>query len=495
MAIFQIGDASPEFAYFEDLYVAESLALSTNSANTAVFEDSNGFQIVLHGSGFAFSSGRITAGQITSVEFLDDNGGSLIGMTGGNFAAFATTLGLAPGEIDLWAFMSALTAGNDEIHGSSLGNDLNLGANEGNDLIVAGDGGSFMTGSDGKDVMKGGAGWDTISFESTFWLDDDKRGIVLNAAKGTILDSWGDKDTFDKKFEEYDGSIYADKFIGSKRDDVFAGMKGKDNIDGAGGKDEVRYNRDRLRGGDDGVVIDLDKGKAKDGFGTIDTIKNVERAVGTFFDDVFKGGDGDNAFLGLSGIDSFNGRKGKDEVRFEYWEEIGQHGVDVDLTLSTGQIKDDGFGNVETTISIESLGGGNLNDKLKLGSAGGWAWGGSGDDILTAGRAGDWLGGSSGADTFVFLTAAAVGDPGKNAARSYIDDFSHAEGDLIDFSAIGGMTFIGTDAFSSVAGQLRYQFQNGSTFLQGDMDGNGQVDIVLELNGEVTLVSGDFVLS
>jgi hypothetical protein len=51
------------------------------------------------------------------------------------------------------------------------------------------------------------------------------------------------------------------------------------------------------------------------------------------------------------------------------------------------------------------------------------------------------------------------------------------------------------DAFSSVAGELRYQFQNGNTFVEGDMDGNGQVDLALELNGEVTLVSGDFVLS
>lgn len=495
MANFQIGDAMPEFAYFEDLYDQESLALLTTLTDTAVYEDSNGFQIVLHGSGFTYSSGRITAGQITSIEFLDDNGGSLIEVTGGNFAAFATTLGLAPGEIDLWDFMSALTAGNDEFHGSSVGNDLNFGSNEGNDLIVAGDGGSFMTGSEGRDTMKGGAGWDMISFESTFWLDTDKRGIVLNAAKGTIIDSWGDKDKFDTLFEEYDGSIYADVFIGSKRDDVFAGMKGKDNIDGGKGENEARYNRDYLRDGDGGIVADLDKGKIEDGFGTVDTVKNIDRVIGTFFDDVFKGDSGENAFRGLSGVDSFNGRKGKDEVIFDYWEDLGQHGVDVDLTLSTGQIKDDGFGNVETVISIESLWGGIHNDKLKLGSAGGWAGGGDGDDILTAGRAGDWFRGGGDADTFIFLSAATVGAPGNNAARSFIDDFSHAEGDLIDFSAIGGMTFIGTGAFSSTAGELRYQFEDGNTFVQGDMDGNGQADLVLELNGEIALVNEDFVLA
>ena len=102
-----------------------------------------------------------------------------------------------------------------------------------------------------------------ISFESIFWADDDKRGIVLNAARGTILDTWGDKDKLDKKLEDCGGSIYADKFIGSKRDDARAGMKTKDGIDGAG-MDEVRYNRDWLRGGGDGVV-DLGKGSG-DGY-------------------------------------------------------------------------------------------------------------------------------------------------------------------------------------------------------------------------------------
>ena len=495
MANFQIGDAMPEFAYFEDLYDQDSLALTTTSSGLAVYEDDNGYQIVLNGSGFTYADGRITGGQINSIEFLDDNGGSLIDVSGGNFPALATTLGLAPGEVDLWVFMGTLTAGNDDIHGSSVGNDLNFGANEGNDLIVASDGGSFMTGSDGKDTMKGGDGWDMISFESTFWLDDDKQGIVLNAAKGTIYDSWGDKDKFDKLFEEYLGSTYADTFIGSNRDDVFDGMKGKDKIDGGSGDDEVRYNRDELRGGDNGIVADLEKGKVKDGFGTTDKVERVENVLGTIFDDVFKGDGGDNKFRGLSGVDSFNGRKGNDVIQFEYWQDLGQHGVDVDLSLSTGQVKDNGFGNVETLISIESLEGGDLNDQLRLGSAGGYAWGGKGDDILTAGRAGDWLGGSSGADTFAFLSSAAVGAPGDNAARSFIDDFSHAEGDLINFSALGSMSFIGTNAFSNEAGQLRYEFVDGNTLIHGDMDGNGQADLMLELNGEINLASDDFVLA
>jgi hypothetical protein len=147
MAIFHVGDAMPKYAYFQGLCDQSSLALLTSTEDSAVFENRNGFQIVLHGSGFTFSSGRVTAGQVTSVEFLDENGGALIEVTGGNFAAFTTTLGLAPGEINLWTFMSALTAGNDEIHGSSVGNDLKLGTNEGKELIVASDGGSFMTGS------------------------------------------------------------------------------------------------------------------------------------------------------------------------------------------------------------------------------------------------------------------------------------------------------------------------------------------------------------
>lgn len=490
MAKMRVGNAVPEWVWFEDFYDEASLKLDTHSKSKAVYEDKNGFDIVLSGKNLDFSGKNIKSGQVESVQFLDDHGKTLISVTGGDYNAHKLSEALLK-HGSLWEFMTLLTAGDDKIYGSKVGFDLDFGLNDGNDLIVAGSGGSNIEGSKGNDTMKGGAGWDSISFGDTDWRSDDKHGIKLDAAKGTIFDSWGDKDKFDNKFEEYQGSVYADVLKGSKRDEAFMGLKGKDIIDGGGGWDEVRYHRDQRYNGDDGIVANLVTGKVRDGFGNIDSVKNIEAVYGTYFDDKFTGDKHDNQFRGLSGVDSFDGGKGTDQVNFDWWENLGQHGVDVDLTLTTGQIKDDGFGNVETTKGIEALGGSNFADKLKLGADGGWAWGGDGKDVLTAGIAGDWLGGAGGNDTFVFLSAAAIGT--RTGKHCWVDDFSEGH-DQLDLSAISGLSFIGDDAFGNVAGELRFQKFANHTFVLGDTDGDGTADFALELNGAVDLKAGDLVL-
>lgn len=55
-------------------------------------------------------------------------------------------------------------------------------------------------------------------------------------------------------------------------------------------------------------------------------------------------------------------------------------------------------------------------------------------------------------------------------------------------------SFIGTDAFHHVAGELRYEESGSFTFVYGDTDGDGNADIVIRLAGSHVLSSGDFVL-
>ncbi|MBL0374792.1 hypothetical protein JJB09_22520 [Rhizobium sp. KVB221] len=480
----------PEYGFFGDFYDETSLVLKSHTGKRAVYEDVSGAQIVLQGNGLAFAGDNITKGKVTGVLFLDGSGGTLISVSDGTFDARKLSQAFIKND-DIWEFMTQLTAGNDKIYGSNVGNDFGFGENHGNDLIVAGKAGSYMAGSEGNDTMRGGAGWDTISFAGTFWSADDKHGITLDATKGTISDSWGDKDKFDTRFEEFDGSVYRDVMKGSSRDEAFAGMKGADVIDGGGGWDELRYHRDERFNGDDGIVASLANGTILDGFGTIDKVKNIEAVYGTYFDDRFTGDSRDNQFRGISGVDSFDGGKGKDEVNFDWWEDLGQHGVEVDLSLTSNQIKDDGFGNTETTKSIEALGGGDFDDKLTLGSSGGWANGKGGNDILTAGAAGDSLEGGDGDDTFVFLTSLSIGT--RSGTHSVIDDFEQGN-DQIDLSAINGLSFIGTNAFSNVAGELRYLQAGNNTFLLGDANGDGTADFALELKGTVDLVGGDLLL-
>ncbi len=129
--------------------------------------------------------------------------------------------------------------------------------------------------------------------------------------------------------------------------------------------------------------------------------------------------------------------------------------------------------------------------------------GGKGGDTLVGGLGNDTMTGGLGNDTFRYVSIAdspAMGD------RDGIQDFTL--GDLIDLSRIdantkvgaGGdqaFTFIGNDAFHSVAGELRFELNSGNIWLvQGDTDGNGASDfeffvVVTDLN---PITSSDFIL-
>jgi serralysin len=100
----------------------------------------------------------------------------------------------------------------------------------------------------------------------------------------------------------------------------------------------------------------------------------------------------------------------------------------------------------------------------------------------------------------VFASAAEISI---GTARDRIADFSHAQADVIDLSAIdadgttgsvNAFTWIGTSAFHHLAGELRYQASGTSTLVQGDIDGNGVADFALLLTGTVALQQSDFVL-
>jgi hypothetical protein len=56
------------------------------------------------------------------------------------------------------------------------------------------------------------------------------------------------------------------------------------------------------------------------------------------------------------------------------------------------------------------------------------------------------------------------------------------------------LTLIGTDAFSSTAGELRYDFQGGDCYLQVDTNGDAVSDYMIRLVGVTTLDSDFFFL-
>ena len=84
-----------------------------------------------------------------------------------------------------------------------------------------------------------------------------------------------------------------------------------------------------------------------------------------------------------------------------------------------------------------------------------------------------------------------------------INDFSQLQGDKLDFASVDADTltggdqafqFIGTAAFSNVAGELRYDIIDGNTYVYGDTNGDGVADFMVRVIGSHSLTEGDFVI-
>ncbi|TAN65811.1 MAG: hypothetical protein EPN17_15535 [Methylobacter sp.] len=104
--------------------------------------------------------------------------------------------------------------------------------------------------------------------------------------------------------------------------------------------------------------------------------------------------------------------------------------------------------------------------------------GGDGNDVLEGGASGDSLHGGGGNDVFKYTNITHV-------SGDKIVDFS--AGDTLNFSAIGGLSFIGNAQFSGVAGQIRYSSSYNSTTLTIDSNGDAEYDVSLQFTGPINL--------
>jgi len=196
------------------------------------------------------------------------------------------------------------------------------------------------------------------------------------------------------------------------------------------------------------------------------TTPNADVVVGNGGDDAVNGGGGDDLIDGGSGDDTLKGETGHDTL-------TGGSGDD---TLDGGSGDD-------------VLTGGGDDDTLR---------GGAGNDVLAGGGGTDQLIGGSGADRFVFDDAAGL----SAQAPDLVFDFNAVQGDRIDVSgidAISGTTehdefiFIGDEAFSGSAGELRFGNDFTDGLLEGDVNGDGTADMTIELLG-VTSLTGDDIM-
>ncbi|MFC3068839.1 choice-of-anchor L domain-containing protein [Phenylobacterium soli] len=229
--------------------------------------------------------------------------------------------------------------------------------------------------------------------------------------------------------------------------------------------------------------------------------------TGTAGADVLTGAATDDTLSGLAGADSLTGGAGNDLLDGGAGGDKldGGAGIDtatyasatagVTVSLAITKVQDTLGAGKDTLVNIENLFGSAFADKLTGAGSANALSGGAGADTLTGAGGADLLTGGTGADRFVFALADSA-----TGARDTILDFSHAEGDRIDLTAIdavaGGkdQAFTLVSAFSHKAGELVSVFETDHYVVQGDVNGDAVADFAINVYSPTALVAGDFLL-
>ncbi len=152
------------------------------------------------------------------------------------------------------------------------------------------------------------------------------------------------------------------------------------------------------------------------------------------------------------------------------------------------------------TSAAEVLVGGSNADTLSGGGGGDYLSGGASADRLVGGSGLDHLRGGSSHDVFDFNT---LTDSGRTVStRDVIVDFYRGVDD-IDVSTIDArsgtrgneaFTFIGSQSFHHVRGELHFRDAGANVIVEGDVNGDGKADFSIMVLNVPKLSSGDFIL-
>ncbi|MEM0949465.1 MAG: Ig-like domain-containing protein, partial [Pseudomonadota bacterium] len=305
--------------------------------------------------------------------------------------------------------------GNDTLEGDE-GNDTLL-AGDGDDELLDGSGNDSIVGGAGDDLFIVGGGVDTYEGGDGFdRLDADLSGIEpgsfivdLDLAAGTIGVLGGNpasRDTISGVEELsvtgeidvimtgdsagnglYDGDGN-DTLSGGEGTDTFRGSGGNDQIDGGDDFDRIFY--DEAFGA---INVNLATGfVSQDGFGGQDTLTNIERVIGSDFDDTIVGSGLDESFSGELGDDDIDGDGGRDFIF------MGRALAALTIDLEAGTAF--GEGN-DTLTSIEDVSASDFNDTIFGSSADNFIDGGLGDDSIFGLGGNDFIEDGSGGRDFI----------------------------------------------------------------------------------------------
>lgn len=281
--------------------------------------------------------------------------------------------------------------------------------------------------------------------------------------------------------------VTVENAVGGGGDDLIVANNVANRIEGGAGSDTVSYET-----ATSGVIVYMGTSFTAFGGAAGDKLISIENLVGSAHNDIIVGDWRDNVIDGgTGGRDVLIGGGGDDTISYAN----ATSGVGINLARSQGSNGAAG----DTIWGFTHAVGSDFNDTLTGNRDHNMLSGGAGDDILDGDKGNDTLNGGLGADrmtggngrdTFVFDAI--------DTARDVITDFKVKQ-DVIDLSGIDAIdgtfdddafSFLGSAAFSNVAGQLR--FANG--ILEGDVNGDGVADFSIQLQGRVNLSIGDLIL-
>ncbi|WP_342240959.1 calcium-binding protein [Inquilinus sp. OTU3971] len=431
----------------------------------------------------AASGGDATGDTFTGIEGVEGSAfaDAIVGDAGGNFLnGRSGNDNIAGGDGDDTLFGDyTSTAGDDRLSGGAGADSLN--GDGGSDWLIGGAGADHLLGGDGNDI-------------ATYL--DSSAAVSVNLATGLGAGGEAEGDTLDS-IERVGGSNYNDTLTGDAAANELRGFYGNDLIEGGAGADTIYGDyfdgTSHSNSGTDtasyssssaAVVVDLLAGTGSGGDAAGDILWDVENLTGSSHDDRLIGNGGANVLRGGAGADQLDGGAGIDTASYY----TGTVGVTINLATGTGT---GGDAQGDTFVGIENVNGSTVADQITGNAEANVLNGWTGQDVLT---------GAAGADRFVFTAA---GDSAVGKADR-IADFSHAQGDLIDLSAIDAnsgvagdqaFSFIGSGLYTHQAGELRAANTSpGITTIAGDVNGDGVSDFHIQLTGNLTLVAGDFVL-
>ncbi len=392
-------------------------------------------------------------------------------------------------------FGTVKISGIEDLYGTALADTFNgngsanaLFGRLGDDSLAGFAGDDFLDGGDGADLLDGGKGFDTASYATSL------RAVTVSLALTVAQDTLGaGLDTL-KDIENLEGSALGDTLTGNSLVNLMTGLAGDDILDGGKGNDT-------LNGGDgldtasyatatSAVTVNLLTGLSSGGAGK-DTLVSIENVTGSAFRDVLTGNAGANVLLGGGNNDIIDGGAGDDVMNGEAGTDLVSYasavsGVTVSLALATAQ--NTGGAGIDTLSGFEDLTGSKFADSLTGDSLANRITGGGGADSLTGG---------AGKDRFVYLAAS----DSNRSNTDLITDLTAT--DILDLSAIdadtvlaGDQAFVLAAAFTGVAGQytLAFNAATGQTQLQADINGDSRADFALLFTGDVTGMTGTWVL-